>query len=166
MRQTRNWRRRPHRWLKTDAAGVIFLKVDSVLRDAKGSFTYNLGAMKREPILNADGTVAGYKEMPQVPRIEGVITDQNDLTLSDFINITDATITLELANGKVVDLRNAWYAADGDVTTEEGEIQVLFQGLSAEETNSGTTGLEGGTPPGIEIPDELDPFAVGEALGI
>ena len=35
--------------------GTIFFKVNSVLRDAKGSFTYNLGAMKREPILNADG---------------------------------------------------------------------------------------------------------------
>ena len=78
--------------------GTIFFKVNSVLRDAKGSFTYNLGAMKREPILNADGTVAGYKEMPQPPRIEGVITDQRDLILADFINLTNETITLELAN--------------------------------------------------------------------
>ena len=37
---------------------------------------------------------------------------------------------------------------DGDVTTEEGEIQVLFHGLSSEETNAGSTGLEGGTRAG------------------
>ena len=141
--------------------GTIFFKVNSVLRDAKGSFTYNLGAMKREPILNADGTVAGYSEVPQVPRIEGVITDQRDLVLSDFINLEDETITLELGNGKVIDQRNSWYAGDGDVTTEMGEIQVLFHGLSSEETNAGSTGLEGGDPLGIEIPDELDPFTVG-----
>ena len=147
--------------------GTIFFKVNSVLRDAKGSFTYNLGAMKREPILNADGTVAGYKETPQVPRIEGMITDQGDLILSDFINIENETITLELANGKVIDQRNSWYAGDGDVTTEEGEIQVLFHGLSSEETNAGSTGLEGGTPPGINIPDELNPFEVAlGAIGI
>ena len=83
--------------------GTIFLKVNSVLRDAKGNFTYNLGGMKREPVLNADGTVAGYSEAPQVPRIEGVITDQRDLVLSDFINIENETITLELGNGKVID---------------------------------------------------------------
>ena len=116
--------------------------------------------MKREPILNADGTVAGYSEAPQVPRIEGVITDQRDLVLSDFINIENATVTLDLANGKTVDLRNSWYAGDGDVTTEMGEIQVLFHGLSSEETNAGSTGLEGGEAPGIETPDELDPFSV------
>ena len=44
------------------------------------------------------------------------------------------------------------------MTTEEGEIQVLFHGLSSEETNAGSTGLEGGDAPGIEIPDELNPF--------
>ena len=99
--------------------------------------------------------------MPQPPRIEGVITDQRDLILADFLNLTNETITLELANGKVIDQRNSWYGGDGDVTTEEGEIQVLFHGLSSEETNAGSTGLEGGDAPGIEIPDELNPFAVG-----
>ena len=141
--------------------GVIFFKIDSVLRDAKGSFTYNMGAPKREGMINADLTVAGYKEMGQVPFIEGEITDQRDLILSDFLNIENATLTLELANGKVFTLRNAWFAADGNVQTEEGNIQVMFQGLEAEETNAGTTGLEGSTPPGIEIPDELNPFSVG-----
>ena len=140
--------------------GVIFFKVGGVLRDAKGSFTYNLGGPKREPIINADLTIAGYTEAGQVPRIEGVITDQRDLTLSDFINISDETITLELANGKVVSQRNSWFAGEGDVTTEMGEIQVLFHGIESEETNSGATGSGGGNPPGIEIPDELNPFSL------
>ena len=141
--------------------GVIFFKVGGVLRDAKGSFTYNLGGPKREPIINADLTIAGYTEAGQVPRIEGVITDQRDLTLSDFINLTDETITLELANGKVVSQRNSWYAGEGDVTTEMGEIQVLFHGIESEETNSGSTGSGGGKgSPGIDIPDELNPFSL------
>ena len=140
--------------------GVIFFKIDSVLRDAKGNFTYNLGAPKREPLIGADLTVQGYKEMGQVPRVEGEITDQRDLILSDFLNLENTTITLELANGKVFTLRNAWYAADGDVQTEEGNIQVLFHGLEGEETNAGTTGLAGSSSPGIDIPDELNPFSV------
>ena len=140
--------------------GVIFFKIDSVMRDAKGNFTYNLGAPKREALIGADLVVQGYKEMGQVPFVEGEITDQRDLILSDFLNLENTTITLELANGKVVTIRNAWYAGDGNVGTEEGNIQLRFEGIEAEETNAGTTGLEGSTPPGIDIPDELNPFAV------
>ena len=103
--------------------GVIFFKIDSVLRDAKGNFTYNMGAPKREALINADLSIAGYKEMGQVPFIEGEITDSRDLILSDFLNIENATLTLELANGKVFTLRNAWFAADGNVQTEEGNIR-------------------------------------------
>ena len=140
--------------------GVIFFKVDSVLRDAKGNFTYNLGAPKREGMLNADLSVAGYKEMGQVPFIEGEITDARDLTLSDLVNIENATITLELANGKVVTQRNSWYAADGNVQTEEGNIQIRFEGLESEESGGGSTGLRGGSSPGLDVPDELNPFSV------
>ena len=143
--------------------GTIFFKIDSVLRDAKGNFTYNIGAPKREPLHASDQRTIGYKEGPMTPFVEGEITDQRDLVLSDFVNITNATITLELANGKVFTVRNAWYAADGNVQTEEGNIQVRFEGLEAEETNAGTTGLEGSEPPGIEIPDELNPFQIAPA---
>jgi len=78
--------------------------------------------------------VHGYKGMPRVPFIEGEITDRGNLDLAAFQALTDATITLELANGKTVILRDAWYSADGDVGTEEANIQVRFEGLSAEET--------------------------------
>ena len=140
--------------------GAIFFKVGGVLRDAKGSFTYNLGGPKREALINADLSIAGYKEMGQVPYIEGEITDQRDLTLADLINIENETITLELANGKVVSQRNSWYAADGNVQTEEGNIQVRFEGLESEETSSGGTGLDSGSPPGAdEILDALSPFS-------
>ena len=142
--------------------GAIFFKIDSVLRDAKGNFTYNIGAPKRNPLHSSDLRTVGYNEMAQTPFIEGEITDQRDLILSDFVNITNATITLELANGKVFTLRNAWFSSEGNVQTEEGNIAVRFDGLEAEETNAGTTGLEASEPPGAEIPDELDPFGITE----
>ena len=140
--------------------GTMFFKVDSVLRDAKGNWTYNIGAPKREAIINADLSIAGYMEKGQVPFLEGEITDQSDLVLADFVNLVDVTLTLELANNKVFTLRNAWFAADGNVQTEEGNIQVRFEGLEAEETNAGGTGLSASLPPGIEIPDELNPFSL------
>jgi hypothetical protein len=112
--------------------GIIFLKVDGQLYQAKGNFTYNLGSPKREALIGADG-VHGFKETIQVPYVEGAISDSDELDLSKLTTIRDATVTLELANGKVFSLEQAWYAADGNVTTEEGEIQVRFEGITGRE---------------------------------
>ena len=113
-------------------AGVIFVKIDGVQRDAQGSWTYNLGQLKREAMIGAD-RVQGWMGRPQVAFIEGEITDQRDLDLVALQNIEDGTVTIELSNGKTIVLRNAWYAADGNVGTENANVQVRFEGLSAEE---------------------------------
>lgn len=114
-------------------SGLLYVRVDGVQRNAIGNWTYNLGSPKREAVVGMD-RVHGYKEMPQVAFIEGEITDQKDLDLAALQALEDATLTLELANGKTIVLRDAWYAADGDVGTENANIQVRFEGLSAEES--------------------------------
>ena len=114
-------------------AGTLYVRIDGAQRDAIGNWTYNLGSPKREAIVGAD-RVHGYREMPQVPYIEGEITDESALSLAALQNLTDATVTLELANGKLICLRDAWYAADGTVGTEQGNVQVRFEGRSAEES--------------------------------
>jgi hypothetical protein len=50
-----------------------------------------------------------------------------------LVNTSNATVTLELANGKVVVAREAWYAGDGTVQTEEGNIAVRFEAMTVEE---------------------------------
>lgn len=113
-------------------AGVITLSVNGTRYDAKGSFSYNLGAEKREGMVGADRT-HGYKAMPQIAFIEGEITDANDLDLRQLLEISDATVTLQLANGKTIVLRDAWFAGEGTVGTEEANIAVRFEGKDAEE---------------------------------
>ena len=112
--------------------GIIELKVNSSLLSAKGNFTYNIGRNKKEAVLGADN-VHGYKEMPQVPFIEGEITDKASLDLDAMLTATDATVYLRLANGKVIVLRNAWHAGEGTGNTEEGNIGVRWEGMSGEE---------------------------------
>ncbi len=112
--------------------GIIQLQVDGELQDAKGNFTYNLGRPMREAIIGADA-VHGYKETPQVAFVEGEITDRGNLDLAKLVTLTGATVTLELANGKVIALRDAWYAGEGTGNTEEGNIAVRFEGKSGEE---------------------------------
>lgn len=113
-------------------AGILFLKVNGNIFDAKGNFSYNLGREKRETIVGAD-KVHGYKTTVQPAFVEGEITDSATLDLQALVEMDDATVTLELANGKVIVLRNAWFASEGTVQTEEGNIAVRFEGLSAEE---------------------------------
>ena len=112
--------------------GVILLKVDGDQLQAKGNFSYNLGVPKKEMIPGADG-VHGFKEQPVVPYIEGAITDNDELDLETLQRTRDATVTLELANGKVIVLEEAVYAADGAASSEEGEIEFRFEGVRGRE---------------------------------
>ena len=106
--------------------GVIFVKADGKQFDVKGQFEYNLGVPKRDPIIGHDGT-HGYKEVPQEAYISGEVTDSVDMDLkNDLLTLADATITLELANGKVVVLEEAFYSGEGTGQTEEGNIAVRF----------------------------------------
>jgi len=110
-------------------AGLLFLQIDGVMQEAKGDFTYNLGNAKRDPIIGADA-VHGYKETVQVSFIEGAITDARTLNLDKLTNVDDATVTLELANGKTIVLSKAWFAAEGSPSTGEAEIAVRFESRS------------------------------------
>lgn len=113
-------------------AGKIELSVNGVIVSAKGNFTWNLGADKNEAIVGAD-RVHGFKSMPQAAFIEGEITDRGDLDYESFLAFEDETVTLQLGSSKTIVLREAWFAADGDGATEEGNLQFRLEGLSAEE---------------------------------
>ena len=67
-----------------------------------------------------------------MPFVEGMTTDLSTVDTERIKNLQDVTVTLELNNGKVVVFKNASYAAEGDTTTEEGEIQLRFEALEAE----------------------------------
>jgi hypothetical protein len=113
-------------------AGILQLQINGEVFLAKGNFTTNLGAPMREPIIGAD-RVHGYKETPQVPFIEGEITDNGSLDRSRLLNTTDATVTLDQANGKLFILRSAWYAGEGSMNTDEANMPCRFEGMGAEE---------------------------------
>ena len=112
--------------------GIIFLQIDGETLDAKGNFTYNLGRPMREAVVGHDN-VHGYKEVPQVAFIEGEITDRGTLDLSGVLQADEVTVTLNLANGKTVVLRDAWFSGEGTGNTEEGNVAVRFEGRDAEE---------------------------------
>lgn len=112
--------------------GKIFIKANGFQYKAKGNWTYNLGKDKQEKIVGMDG-VHGTKVTPQVPFIEGTITDSGNISAEELLELSDATIILELANNKIISLSGADFAGEGNITTEEGEIEARFEGDQAEE---------------------------------
>lgn len=112
--------------------GIIQFKIDGELYLAKGAFTYNIGVPKKEMVVGSD-SVHGFKEMPTVPYVEGAITDTSDLDLQALQEARDITATLELANGKVIVIEEGVYAADGNVTSEEGEVELRIEGKRGRE---------------------------------
>ena len=112
--------------------GKILIKVDGLQYRAKGNWTYNLGKDKKEKVVGSDG-VHGTKNMPQVPFIEGTITDSSNISAEQLLDIEGAQVILELANSKIISLNDADFCGEGNITTEEGEIDARFEGTSAEE---------------------------------
>ncbi len=113
-------------------AGIIQVQINGEIHDAIGNWSYDLGAPKREALVGADRS-HGFKETPKPAYIEGEIRDRGNLDLALLQNLDNATMTLNLANGKVIVLRDAYYAGDGVANTDEANIAVRFEGSSAEE---------------------------------
>lgn len=116
-------------------AGTIYFNVDGSRQSAKGNFTYNLGGEQRTAIVGSD-EVHGFSSQPRVAFIEGMITDSSDTDVAALTSLDNVTVTLELANGKTIILHEAWYAGSGDITTEQAEINVRFEGPRAEEMSA------------------------------
>ena len=113
-------------------AGTINVAYNGIVVDAVGVFTHNLGFPLREDLVGSD-KIHGYTEKPQMKWIEGEIRDASDFDLAQLMNAKQATITLDLANGKSIMLGEAWYSGSGDVETEEAKIPFKFCGKIAEE---------------------------------
>ena len=115
-------------------SGTIYLKIDGDMQDVIGDFKFGLGKPTREGQVGHNG-VHGFKQIPTIPFIEGEIRDGNKVSLDAIAKIKDATITLELANGKTYVFKNAWSCnPDGlGLGTEEGNIAIRFEALSGHE---------------------------------
>ncbi len=106
--------------------------MDGEVQNAKGAFDYGLGQPKREFIVGSD-RVHGFKEMPQVAFIEGKITDRGDLNVKNLVNGKGLTVSIRVGNGKLITLHDAAFTGDGKINTEEGEIDVRWEGSAADE---------------------------------
>lgn len=113
-------------------AGTAFVKADGAQYTLAGSLTVSIDAAEREGLAGLSG-VAGYKETPVVPFIEGEFFLTEGLSLEDVEAMTDVTVTAELANGKTYVLRNAWASGKREANASEGTATIRFEGMSGGE---------------------------------
>ncbi|HWJ72593.1 MAG TPA: phage tail tube protein [Kaistia sp.] len=112
--------------------GIAYIKADGVQYDLRGNCTVSPDDTEREGIAGQDG-VHGFLERPRVPFISIDITDGAGVSLQQLRAIKDATVTAELANGKVYVLRNAWTSDAHEINTGDAQISVKFEGMSCRE---------------------------------
>lgn len=112
-------------------SGTAYFTVDGTRYSLKGNMTIALGAREREAVVGLD-EVHGYKEIPAVAFIECDVTDKPDFNINVLNDLDDSTVTVELVNGKVAVLRNAWQANNIELNVDEGELSVRFEGKKGE----------------------------------
>lgn len=116
-------------------AGVANISVDGVTYLLSGELSYSPADIERKSLIGQD-QVHGYSEIPRAPFIAGTLRDSSGLTVKDFNAMSNATIHLELANGKTVTGRNMWTVDAQEVKTQESTFEVRFEGFSGSVTEN------------------------------
>lgn len=118
-------------------AGVATIAIDGVPYHVSGEGTYRPSGSSRESLIGQDG-YHGYKEMPAAGSIKWKGRDSSGLVVAALNEANNATVTLVLANGKVVTGRNMARVGDPlEVNSEDATFDVSFEGPDVSETSNG-----------------------------
>jgi hypothetical protein len=114
-------------------SGTIELSYDGKVVEVAGDgIEYGGFYPKREMYTGPNGP-QGYGEKAQVPFCSGKFRDSKSVKLSEFQNITNATILCRLANGKSFILEGACFASEGNMSSNDGTGDFRFEGMSGRE---------------------------------
>lgn len=108
-------------------SGTVYLSVDGRTLPLVGNFEYSSATSMRETKTGMD-TVHGYSQKPKPGFIAGTVRDMGGLTVEELNDMTNVNIFAELANGKNVSGRNMAQVGDISAKSEEGEIEVRWEG--------------------------------------
>ena len=113
-------------------AGTAYLAIDGKSYALVGEFSWKPSTPTREPLMGMDG-FHGYKEKPGYGMISATLRDGNKVSVTDLGDITNATITVELANTKTIIGRNMFTTEQPETDAEEGTIKLAWAGPSVTE---------------------------------
>ena len=107
-------------------AGTCFFKVNGQQLETtvEGDLDVTLLKVKRETI-----KPGFYKETAQTPRISGTFIFPKKFP-TDVLERDDLVITVELANGDVATLQDAYVVDETVVKNADGTVEMAFEGLN------------------------------------
>jgi len=112
--------------------GIVSLSVNGEQLDVADDLEYQLSGDEREAATGPTG-VQGYITKPIVPFFATSLRDSDTFDAGLHSQITGATVTVELTNGKTITLRDAWATGAWSQQAVEGTIAARWEGLSASE---------------------------------
>lgn len=90
-------------------------------------FTWDPGYVENETMTSLSG-VDGYKSMPVAPYISGKFRDSQSVNVTAFTLLSNATVVVQLANGKQVVGHNLWYVGRSGVSGADATFDFRFDG--------------------------------------
>lgn len=112
-----------------NTVGTAYFRINSVQYAIAGDMRVNALREKRSPLIGLDGNVVPQVEF-QSPMVECSVKDNASVDLIALSQMEGVTVTVEMANGTVWELSNAFYSGDGELDAREGNFQVRFNGSS------------------------------------
>ncbi len=113
-------------------AGTAYLAVDGLTYMLAGEFEYSPSTRSRESLIGMDG-VHGYSEKPITGHISGTLRDSGGLSVASLNQMTNVTVTVELANGKTILGANMWTVESQTAKATDATIEVKWEGRSVTE---------------------------------
>lgn len=108
-------------------AGTAYMSIDGKPVALVGDFEWDPGLVVREALVGMDG-VHGFKEKPHPASMKMTLRDLGNVSAAAFNNLTDTTVTVELANGKRVTGADLFQVGPTPVKAEDGTLEVEFNG--------------------------------------
>lgn len=108
-------------------SGVCYIKVNGIqLSIAAESIEAPVAKVKRERVMGLSG-FAGYQELPQDPSLKFTALFTRTFPMSLF-DISDGTVVVEFANGKVFVLKGAYIEGETVADGFEGKLPIELGG--------------------------------------
>jgi hypothetical protein len=91
-------------------------------------FAWDPGSVERTTMTSLSG-VDGYKEEPAAPYISGKFRDGASVSVTGFTQLYNATVVVQLANGKQIVGHNMWYTGRPGTSGAEANFDFKFEGV-------------------------------------
>jgi hypothetical protein len=92
-------------------------------------FAWSPGVVQRATLTSLSG-VDGFSENPIAGHISGKFRDAQTVNVTGFLGLTNATLVVQLANGKQIVGHNMWYVGQPDVSGTDATFDFRFEGAT------------------------------------